>query len=168
MLRRLFFAFLLFVSSEAFAQLGQYAEEKFNRYFTENSKNMDPIEGMWLVYLTRETYHFDTLFEVIQTKQPQKIAIMRDKSKFFSYTMDGELFEAEFGSTDVKSVYLYRNYYPLISRYTRNQAVICKAGQMEYTYDLPAEYLEEKLGDQYKAGTRIVNILKWKKTFPTQ
>jgi hypothetical protein len=158
----------LFISLHSFGQLQEYSEEVFKKDFIENLENLDPIEGIWNIDVTQETYHFDTLFDVQQSKQPLKIAIFKQKDKFFSYQMSGELFEAEFNSTDVKSVYLYRNYFPSISQYSKNQAVICKAGQMEYTYDFPKEYLIERMDKQYSEGLRIVKILKWSKVFPSK
>ena len=158
----------LFISSHSFGQLLEYSEEIFKKEFIENLENLDQIEGVWNISSTQETYHFDTLFDVQQSKQPLKIAIIKQKDKFFSYQMSGELFEAEFNSTDVKGVYLYRNYFPNISQYSKSQAVICKAGQMEYTYDFPKEYLLEKMNKQYSEGLRMVNILKWSKAFPSK
>ncbi len=158
----------LFVSFHSFGQLRDYSEEVFKKDFIENLENLDQIEGIWDISTTQETYHYDTLFDVQQSKQPLKIAIIKQKDKFFTYQMSGEQFETEFNPTDVKSVYLYRNYFPSISQYSKNQAVICKAGQMEYTYDFPKEYLLEKLDKQYSEGLRIVNILKWNKVFPSK
>jgi hypothetical protein len=166
MKRHLLLLIFLFGKFFVNAQMPEYSEELFKKDFVGNLENLDQLEGIWNLSATQETYHHDTLYEVLQSKSPMKIAIMKSKNGFFSYKMTGELYDVEFNSTDVKSVYLYRNYFPLISKYTKKQAVISKAGEMEYTYDSPSEYLKEKLGEEYKDGLRIVNILKWNKVFP--
>lgn len=66
----------------------------------------------------------------------------------------------------MKGVYLYRNFFRETNEYSKTQAVISKAGEMEYTVDLPDNYLRVKFQDSYEEGTRVVNILKWTKVFP--
>ena len=146
MKKQLFLLTLLFSVFFVKAQIPEYSEELFKKDFIETLETLDPLEGIWNLSATQETYHHDTLYEVLQSKAPVKIAIMKKNNKFYSYKMTGELYDVEFHSTDVKGVYLYRNYFPLISKYSKKQAVISKAGEMEYTYDSPSEYLQEKLG----------------------
>ena len=74
--------------------------------------------------------------------------------------------DVQFLPTDVIGVYLYKNYFPEIQQYSKAKAIISKGSEMEYTYDFPDDFLRIKFGDTYEEGTRVVNILKWSKSFP--
>jgi len=140
--------------------------EKSLRSYLENTTELNPIEGIWKVLTTREFYHFDTLYNVQQSSDTQLVAIIKTNSGFTAYYLSGDSFNLEFTNTDVKGVYMYRNYYPLIPDYSKKQAVICTHGKMEYTYDLPEEYVMKICGKEYQPNTRVVNILNWKKIYP--
>ncbi len=144
---------------------GQQSEKSLRSYF-ETTQNLDPIEGIWKVVTTREFYHYDTLYNVQQMTDTELVAIIKSNSGFSAYYMKGETFNLEFTTTDVKGVYMYRNFYPLLSDYSKKQAIICTHNKMELTHDLPEEYVINICGNEYRPNTRVVNILKWKKSFP--
>lgn len=129
---------------------------------------LNPIEGIWKVEIKREFYHYDTLYNVQNISDAEKVAIMKNDDGYAAYLMNGENFNLEFTTTDVKGVYMYRNFYPLTSEYSKKQAVICMRGKMEYTYDLPEEYVIKICGEDYKPNTRIVNVHSWIKMTPSQ
>ncbi|MFM8431820.1 MAG: hypothetical protein ACKOA1_03395, partial [Bacteroidota bacterium] len=67
---------------------------------------------------------------------------------------------------DVKGVYLYRSFFKETNEFSKAQAVISKAGEMEYTYDFPQNYLKVRFADSYEEGTRVTNRLLWTKSYP--
>jgi hypothetical protein len=118
------------------------------------------------VSTTQEFYRYDTLYDVQKFPKAARVAIIHKEGKYESYNLTGESYDVEFTVTDVRGVYLYRNYFPETKSYSKTSAVISKRGEMEYTYTFPDEYLRIRLGDTYEEGTRVVNILKWVKIFP--
>lgn len=163
----LIFLFFL-VTPSLFGQKKLYTEEAINKYFIEKYDSLDPIEGIWDVNTIQEYYHYDTLYDVVKFSHAASIAIIKEDSLFNTHDLSGDFQEVEFLPTDVKGVYLYRNYFEEIQQYSRTQAIISKPDLMEYTFDFPEEYVRIKLGENFEQGTRVVNILKWKKTFPVQ
>lgn len=160
----LIFLFLLF-TLPAFSQ-NLYSEEGFKDYFKKNADSLDPIEGIWTVSTTQEFHRYDTLYDIIKFPKAAKVAILKKDGKYESYNLTGTSYDVQFDHTDVKGVYLYRNYFPETKQYSKTQAVISKAGEMEYTYEFPDDYIRIKLAESYEEGTRVVNILKWTKVFP--
>jgi hypothetical protein len=158
----IFFCFAVF---PAFSQIA-YTEEGFKEYFKKNADSLDQIEGIWNVSTMQEYHHFDTLYDVIKFPKAAKVAIIKREGKFESFNLTGTYYDVQFDHTDVKGVYLYRNYFPETKQYSKTQAVISKADEMEYTYEFPEDYLRIKLAESYEEGTRVVNILKWTKAFP--
>lgn len=142
------------------------SEESFREYFRTHADHLDQIEGIWTVSTTQEFYRYDTLYDVKKYPKGAKVAVMRKDNMYDSYNLIGTSYDVEFEQTDVRMVYLYRSYFPETKGYSKTQAVISKAGEMEYTYDFPEDYLRIKLGDSFEEGTRVVNILKWTKVFP--
>lgn len=164
-MKKLLAALLLFVSTQAFAQT-IYSEESFKSYFTTNKDSLDPIEGIWNVSTQQEFFRYDTLYDIRKYPKAAKVAVIKKEGKYESYNLTGESYDVEFSSTDVKGVYLYRNYFPETKQYSKAKAIISKGLDMEYTYDFPDDYLRIKFGDTYEEGTRVVNILKWSKVYP--
>ncbi|MFN8164620.1 MAG: hypothetical protein U0X76_00205 [Bacteroidia bacterium] len=164
-MKKLSLLILLFIAARASGQ-SFYTEEAFRNYFAQHADSLDQIEGIWQVSTTLEYYHYDTLYDVEEHPKGAKVAIILKEGKYLSYNLSGEPYDVEFSTTDVKGVYLYRNYFPLTKSYSKTSAVISKRGEMEYTYTFPDDYLRAKLGDSYEEGTRVVNILKWTRVFP--
>jgi hypothetical protein len=141
-------------------------EESYQDYFFENKDSLDPMEGIWNVFITKEYYNYDTLNSVIKLPEATKIALLKKENKIISYKISGEPFNVEFSNTEVKGVYLYRNYFAETGQYSKSQAIISKAGEMEYTYDIPDEYLRLKSDTSYKEGMRVVHFMRWNKILP--
>ena len=142
------------------------SEESYRNYFVANKDSIDPIEGIWSVSTTQEFYRYDTLYDVRKYPKAAKVAVMKKDDKYESYNLTGESYDVQFLPTDVIGVYLYKNYFPEIQQYSKAKAIISKGSEMEYTYDFPDDFLRIKFGDTYEEGTRVVNILKWRKSFP--
>lgn len=164
-MKKLIPALLLLLTFSAKGQ-SFYSEESFRQYFTTHIDSLDQIEGIWQVSTTQEFYRYDTLYDVQKFPKAARVAIIRKEGKYESYNLTGESYDVEFTVTDVRGVYLYRNYFPETKSYSKTSAVISKKGEMEYTYTFPDEYLRIRFGDTYEEGTRVVNILKWTKIFP--
>jgi hypothetical protein len=162
---------LLSISLVIFLSLfsnGQQPTEKSLRAYFEKADSLSPIEGIWNLETSREFYHYDTLYDVKNLTGPEEVAIIKESTDFAAYSIKGEKLNLVFTTTDVKGVYMYQNYYPLLSDFSKKQAVICTHGKMEYTYDLPEEYAIKECGENYQPNTRVVNVLKWNKVFPNQ
>ncbi|HRH65745.1 MAG TPA: hypothetical protein PLU53_05575 [Bacteroidia bacterium] len=157
---------LLFLLSSALTAQKLTSEALFKEYFVKQTDSLDPIEGIWNVSTTQEFYNYDTLYDVQNFPKAAKIAVMKKDNKYESFNLTGESYDVQFSETDVKGVYLYRNFFPETNDYSKTSAVISKAGEMEYTYEFPGDYLRVKFADSYEEGTRVVNILKWTKVFP--
>ena len=142
------------------------SEELFKEYFLNHTDSLDAIEGIWTVSTTKEFYNYDTLYDVQKFPKAAKVAVIKKENKYESFNLTGESYDVQFSITDVKGVYLYRNFFRETNEYSKTSAVISKAGEMEYTYEFPDDYLRVKFADSYEDGTRVVNILKWTKIFP--
>lgn len=157
--------YLCGVAFLSFYSYGQQTEKSIQSYFS-TALSLNPIEGIWKVEITREFYHYDTLYDVQHFADSQKVAILNANDQFTAYLVNGESYDIEFSTTDVKGVYMYQNFYPLMSEYSKKQAVICMRGKMEYTYDLPEKYVAKICGEKSQHNTRVVNILSWNKISP--
>ncbi len=159
--------FLLAIFNTAVpAQDVKLNKDSLEKYFNSSSVKMDPIEGIWNVSTTQESYRYDTLLSVTVPAIESVVAIVRKEDRFQSYCISGEQPTAQFFATDVAGVYMYQNYFPSFDLYTKKQALICKANEIEYVFDLPADYIKKTQGANFKTGTRIVNILKWTRVRP--
>lgn len=158
--------FLATICATTLAQDAAYNKDSLQNYFLNNTGKLDPIEGFWNLSTTQESYRYDTLINVTVPAIESVVAIIRKDDKFQSLGISGEPPTALFFATDVSGVYMYQNYFPSLNLYTKKQALICKANEIEYVFDLPAEFIKRKQGADFKTGTRIVNILKWTKTTP--
>ena len=141
-------------------------ESAYQEYFSERKDSLDAIEGIWMVSSTQEFYSYDTLYNVDKYAKAAKVAILRNGTFYDSFNLTGEAYDVSFYSTDVKGVYLYKNYFRSTSEYSKAQAVISTSGIMQYTYEFPDGFLRAKFGESYEEGTRVVNQLTWKKIFP--
>jgi hypothetical protein len=150
----------------SFLSSGQPATGNSVHEYLEKTKDLNPIEGIWKLQITREFYHSDTLYEIKQIADSDQVSIIKTGTEFTAYYLKGDSFNLDFTTTDVKGVYMYRNFYPLTADYSKKQAVICTHGKMEFTYDLPIEYAIKYCGENYQPNTRVVHFLKWKKVFP--
>lgn len=162
-------AFLLLVIS-AFAT-GAMAQKfttefMFQDYFSKHLDSLDDIEGIWMVSTTQEFYRYDTLYDVIKLPKAAKVAVMKKDGKYDSYNLTGESYDVQFTPTDVKGVYFYTINFPETQEHSKTDAVISKAGGMEYTYEFPDKYLQFKLAETYEEGTHVTNEVKWTKVFP--
>ena len=166
-MKTLFLLFLLAIFNSAIpAQEVKLNKDSLVKYFSNYTEKLDPIEGIWNITTTQESYRYYTLLSVTAPAIVSVVAIVRKDDKFQSYSIDGEQPTALFFATDVAGVYMYQNYFPTHNLYTKKQALICKANEIEYVFDLPAEYIKKTQGANFKPGTRIVNILKWTKFRP--
>lgn len=158
---------LILLSFNLHGQTSEVTDSTFLKYI-QNNDSLNAIEGIWRIEITQEYYHFDTLYDVSISEIINPVVIIKKDNSYQAFYLKGDSFNVEFLPTDVKGVYLYRNYFPLTSDYSDKQAVISTHGEMQYTYDLPVEYAKQKFAGKYVANTRIVNVLKWKKVFPLQ
>ncbi|MFM7216892.1 MAG: hypothetical protein ACKO1U_02600 [Bacteroidota bacterium] len=164
-MKRLIFLALLLPSLAAFSQK-QKAEAGFKAELDQRADSLDPIEGIWNVSSIQEFYRYDTLYDVARYPKAARVAVIKRDGKFRSYDMSGAAYEVEFSFTDVKGVYLYRNFFKETQEYSKAQAVISREGEMEYTYDFPDNYLRAHFLDTYEEGTRVTNQLQWVRSYP--
>ena len=157
-------AFLIFFTGVS----GQdnLSEEFYRNYFSSNKDSLVSIEGIWLLTSNKEVYHYDTLVEVISESNPSRVVIWKKQGKLETKVISGSQHRMEFSLTDVKGVYLYRNYYPETKEYSKNIAVICKSNEMNYSYEIPENIIRIRDDEDTAAGTKIIVILMWKKAFP--
>ena len=144
------------------------SEEAFREYFTAQGNNLNPIEGIWMVSTIQEFYRYDTLYNVNKYPRAAQVAIIHTGEFYSTFNMAGDPYDVSFYNTDVKGVYLYKNYFRSTQEYSNTQAVISKAGEMQYTYEFPEIYLYLQFGDSFEEGTRVVNLVSWKKLFPEE
>ncbi len=166
MKRNLFFLTLFFTTSFSARAQKFTTEFMFQEYFSKHLDSLDDIEGIWLVSTTQEFYKYDTLFDVIKLPKAAKVAVMKKDGKYESYNLTGESYDVQFVVTDVRGVYFYTISFPETQEHSKTDAVISKAGSMEYKYEFPDKYLQFKLADTYEEGTHVTNEVKWTKTFP--
>lgn len=166
-MKKLFAILLLFFSVQVSGQ-SSFSEESFKNYLIKSKDSLDAIEGIWNVSTTQEFYRYDTLYDIRKYPKAARVAIMKKDGNYESYNLTGESYDVQFSETDVKGVYLYRNYFPEIKQYSKAQAIISKGTEMEYTYDFPDDFLRIKFGETYEEGTRVVNILRWNKVYPAK
>jgi uncharacterized protein YqgQ len=155
----------LFISITVCGQK-QKAESGFKVYFDGRADSLDPIEGIWNVSSVQEFYRYDTLYDVARYPKAARVAVMLQDGKYRSFDMTGAPYEVEFTVTDVRGVYLYRNFFKETQEYSKAQAVISREGEMEYTYDFPDNYLRVRFSDSYEEGTRVTNQLHWVRSYP--
>jgi hypothetical protein len=163
--RGIFVCLCLLLFSQARAQKFT-TEEMFKDYFSKHLDSLDEIEGIWQVSTTQEFYRYDTLYDVIHLPKAAKIAVIKKGDKYNSYNLTGESYDVEFSTTGVKGVYFYTITFPETQEHSKTDAVISKAGSMEYKYEFPEKYLQFKLADTYEVGTFVTNEVKWTKIFP--
>ena len=123
----LFLLFFTITANTLQAQLLKQTEDSLKNYFNSIKDKTDPIEGLWEVVSVEEYYHFDTLYNVVKTIKPSKVAIIKKEDTCRVFNLSGELFNIEFVSTDVKNVYLYRIYFSGIKKYSEAWAIINKS-----------------------------------------
>ena len=159
--------FILFtiISASSFAQSTGESEQDHRNYLIKHKDSLNQIEGVWEIDIAQEFYHYDTLFNVIRNQSPSRVAIKRNAEKFQSHTIYGNPLVVEFTQTDVKGVYLFRNFYSEIEQFSKSQAVICNAGAMEYTIDVPENYLKQNPENEWTPGLRVVHIFSWTKVY---
>lgn len=165
MIRHFIIAAIFYFPLISFAQQPD-SEEGFRDYFAGHKDSLDQIEGIWIVSTTQEFYRYDTLYSVDKYPRAAKVAIIRNEEAFLSFNLAGEPFDVSFFLTDVKGVYMYKNYFRSTMEYSNTEALISKSGEMQYTYEFPDAYLRLQLADSYEEGTRVVNQLSWRKIFP--
>lgn len=158
-----YFLFLFFISVCLCNAQTLNTEQSFRNYFIQHKDSLDPIEGIWQVSSVQEFYRYDTLYNIDKYPRAAKVAILKTGNFFDSFNLTGDAYDVSFYITDVKGVYLYKNFFRLTNEYSNAQAVISTSGVMQYTYDFPENYLRVKLSDSYEEGTRVVNQLTWKK-----
>ncbi|MFM9051393.1 MAG: hypothetical protein ACKOKF_03610 [Bacteroidota bacterium] len=157
--------FLCLLSAVVYGQKNK-AETPYLAYFNQKPDSLDPIEGIWNVSSVQEFYRYDTLYDVLNYSKAGRFAIMKKDGKYQSLDLSGGDYKVEFTNTDVKGVYLYRSFFKETNEFSKAQAVISKAGEMEYTYDFPQNYLKVRFADSYEEGTRVTNRLLWTKSYP--
>lgn len=140
------------------------SENELREYFISNRDSLNQIEGIWEVLFTEELYHYDTLHRVNREDSLRVYTVVKKNGSYKSYFSGQE--NAEFFPTDVKGVYLCRNFFPETGSYSLQQAVICNRGAMEYTFDIPDDVIRKNSGSKDIEGLRKVNILKWRRVFP--
>ncbi|MCC7231475.1 MAG: hypothetical protein IT242_00920 [Bacteroidia bacterium] len=156
----------VFLATPALKAQKLQGEEMFRNYFSSHLDSLDPIEGIWNVASVQEYYRYDTLYDIVKYPKGATVAVMKKDGRYESYNLNGEPYDVQFSGTDVKGVYLYRNFFRETNEYSKAQAVISKSGVMEYTYEFPDDFLRTRFGDSYEEGTRVVNQLKWSRLFP--
>src|SRR5688572_16741761 len=150
------FAFCVAAQAQRFT-----TEHMFQEYFSKNVDSLDDIEGIWQVSSTQEFYRYDTLYDVIRLAKAAKVAVMKKDGKYESYNLTGESYDVQFVPTEVKGVYFYTISFPETQEHSKTDAVISKAGSMEYKYEFPDKYLQFKLAETYEEGTLVTNEVKW-------
>ena len=156
--------FFTIIGNTLQAQSLKQTEDSLTKYFNSMKDKGDPIEGLWEVVSVEEYYHFDTLYNVVKTIKPSRVAIIKKEDTCRVFNLSGELFNVEFVSTDVKNVYLYRIYFSGIKKYSEAQAIINKSGSMEATYEIPVTDNSNEAENTIKEGVRKVLVSKWNKT----
>jgi len=156
---RLFIPILLIiVVSRTSAQENPLPIEKIGEHLKRDSLNV--IEGYWNVSVTREVYFDDTLSEVIEEPVDSNISVVRQDEKYVAYFPDGSFYNVVFKDTEVKGVYLYRNYFAGTDEYSKPKALICKGSEIEYTFELNPGTIG---GQDMAENQNEIRILKWTK-----
>jgi len=159
----LFIVAPFFTGGNAHAQVFK-SESDFKKYFTEHAASLSPVEGLWMVKTTQEFNSYDTLYD--ENTFSQTVAVVKQDTVFASYDMKGVPYNVFFSKTDVDQVYLYRIYLKEVDRFTKAEAVIGAGSTMQYVYEFPEDYLHVMFKQTFEKGERVVNKVKWNKTFP--
>lgn len=159
----IFLLFFTITGNVLQAQSFQQTEDSLKNYFNSIKDKIDSIEGLWEVVSVEEYYHFDTLYNVVNTIKPARVAIIKKEDTCRVFNLSGESFNVEFVLTDVKNVYLYRIYFSGIKKFSEAQAIINKSGILEATYEIPAMNYSNETEKSIKEGLRRVMVSKWTK-----
>lgn len=155
--------FFTIIGNTLQAQSLNQTEDSLKIYFNSIKDKTDPIEGLWEVVSVEEYYHFDTLYNVVKTIKPGRVAIIKKEDTCRVFNLSGDLFNVEFVSTDVKNVYLYRIYFSGLKKYSEAQAIINKSGSMEAIYEIPTMDYSNEMENTTKGGLRRVMVSRWTK-----
>ena len=142
------------------------SEQSFRIYFQNHKDSLDELEGIWTVATIQEFFRYDTLYDVMKYPKPVRVAIMNKGDHYDTFVLTGEPYHVEFRASDVKGVYVYKNFYKETDSFSRANATITKGGKMQISYEFPEKYLRYKFSDSYEEGTRVINNTSWQRVFP--
>jgi len=142
------------------------SEQSFRLYFQDHKDSLDELEGIWSVSTIQEFFRYDTLYDVMKYPKAVRVAIMNKGDHYDTFVLTGEPYHVEFRASDMKGVYVYKNYYKETDSYSRANATITKGGKMQISYEFPEKYLRYKFSDSYEDGTRVINNTSWQRVYP--
>lgn len=149
------------------------AEEVFKNHFKENINEIDDIEGIWLISVSRDIYTANGLqYQSGILKISATFVIIREGDVFKTHSIsrddDEAIFEINsfFQKTASSRLYIYHN--NNYNKIAPNSSVKANATLSEniitLSYEWPSNFLKKSLPN--KEGKVITN-LKWVKIFPT-
>jgi hypothetical protein len=163
---------LLFISINLYPQ-STSAEDLLKNHFKKNINEIDEIEGIWLLSVSRDFYTDNwKLYQSNILKVSATVVIARNgeefKTSLISKDNDEAIFEINsyFKKTASSSLYIYHN--DNFNKIEPNSSVKANAtlddNIIELSYEWPSNFLKKALPN--KEGKVITN-LKWVKIYPT-
>jgi hypothetical protein len=165
---KLFFAVITILISSGIAAHQAISESIIKERIDAKGDSLIPLEGIWNVTGSSESYHYDTLYSVQKDADHYRVAILIIDGKPHVINLSPDSIRIDLMVTDIKYVYLYKIFFPETGTFSKTHAVICKDNTIEYTYETPEEILKLKKGKQFSTGMREVNIYKWNKSYPVK
>jgi len=159
--------------SFTFGQENLKTEEDFKKYFQQNLKTLDHLEGIWALNVKRSLYYGNTLLGSEYQQQRSNWAIKNDNGKLrvYDFLGQGEDIDAYFIKTAVPSVYLYQCTFTKHNATAKANAILNEYNILEYTYEAPKEivyeYYKGKYDDKYLSYFHLYWEFDWIKVYPT-
>ena len=162
--------FLLFIGFNLFAQVE--SKNVFVKYL-DNTKKLDPIEGLWSMNVVRTLYYYDQIVAQEIEEVRSEWGIKRYDNLSFKVINIGEgssddkgSFEAYFESSAINGFYTYKCNFINPNWSTKTNATLTDDFVIEYEYFVSQAYLNASTKYKYQPGHRLHWKFIWTKKYP--
>lgn len=141
--------------------------------YIDNTKNLDPIEGLWSLNVIRTLYFYEDILQQETEEVRSEWGIKRyDKLRFKVIDIgerskeDKGNFEAYFESSVIDGFYTYKVNFSNPNWSAKTNAELTNSFVLEYEYFVGKEYMQSVYKDKYHPGLRLHWKFIWTKKYP--
>ena len=147
--------------------LNQKNRKNFEEFFLEYANDLDPIEGIWKVELSKTHYRDERAIERNYDLQNLEIALVKNGNTIHAYDLSGRSLESNFTRVSGGKSYFFKKYFREVNQEVSSYIKFLDGKKFDLDITIPENMARYELLKKFFPHDKIVYNHKFTKDFPT-
>ncbi len=146
--------------------LDQKNRKNFEEFFSKHANNLDPLEGIWRVELSKTQYRDDHIIDRNYVLQNLEIVLVKNGNAIHAYDLSGRSLESNFTRVSGGNSYFFKKYFREVNQEVSSYIKFKDEKEFNLSITIPESMARYELLKEFFPLDNIVYKYKFTKDFP--